>query len=162
MTTIFDKLFGRRKPDAPRPWDDTVPSQPAVQPPIPAATPPSQPTVVEYTFKEGAPGSPRLRVGHAQDVGKVRSHNEDVLLAITGSLEGLIATPAFGLFIIADGMGGHSLGERASAVASRTIAREIVARLYQPLLANPDALADADRPPLNEVMRAALEEANRA
>jgi protein phosphatase len=113
-------------------------------------------------FVAGSPGSPRLRVGFAQDVGRVRAHNEDVLLAISGSLEGLLTQPAFGLFIVADGMGGHSLGEKASAVASRTIAREIVSRLFVPYLADPDTLSDADRPPLNEVMRTALEEANRA
>jgi serine/threonine protein phosphatase PrpC len=113
-------------------------------------------------FVAGEPGSPRLRVAHSQDVGRVRAHNEDVLLAVQGSLEGLLAQPAFGLFIVADGMGGHSLGERASAVASRTIAREILSRLFLPYLADPDLLADADRPSLNEVMRLALEEANRA
>lgn len=162
MTTIFDKLFGRSKPASARKWDDTLPAQPVAARAEPPAPPPAQPAPTAQTFVPGPPGSPRMRVGYAQHVGKVRSHNEDVLLAITGSLEGLIATPAFGLFIVADGMGGHSLGERASAVASRTIAREIIARLYQPLLANPDALTDADRPPLNEVMRGALEEANRA
>ena len=95
-------------------------------------------------------------------MGRVRSHNEDVLLAVLGSLEGLITQPAFGLFIVADGMGGHSLGERASAVASRTIAREIISRLYLPYLVDPETLASADRPSLNDVMRAALEEANRS
>ena len=112
-------------------------------------------------FVQGGPGSPRLRVAHAQDVGRVRGHNEDVLLAIEGSLEGLLAQPAFGLFIVADGMGGHSLGERASAVASRTIAREILTRLFLPYLQDPDMMSNSDQPPLNEIMREALESANR-
>jgi protein phosphatase len=76
-------------------------------------------------FTEGKPGSPRLRVGHAQDVGRVRGHNEDVLLAITGALEGLLAQPIFGLFIVADGMGGHAAGEVASEMAVQIVSREL-------------------------------------
>lgn len=104
-------------------------------------------------------GTPQMRVGYAQDVGRVRDHNEDVLLALTGGLEGLEALPAFGLYIVADGMGGHNLGERASAVAARTIAREVIGRFYARLLAQPEP--SAERPPLQEVMIAALEAANR-
>ena len=164
MKKIFDFLF-RRKPQAEA-------GQPVPPPPAPAATAPLDvPLTAPLSdlaadlhpiyYQRGRPGSPRLRVGHAQDVGKVRSHNEDVLLAISSAIEGLIAQPAFGLFIIADGMGGHSLGERASAVASRTIARELMAQLYLPHMINPDP-DDTDRPSLNDVMRLALEHANRA
>jgi protein phosphatase len=43
--------------------------------------------------------------GAATDVGRVREHNEDALLA----------TPS--IFVVADGMGGHAAGEVASAIA---------------------------------------------
>ncbi len=46
-----------------------------------------------------------LRVGAATDVGRVRDHNEDSALA-----EG-------GIFVVADGMGGHAAGEVASGIA---------------------------------------------
>jgi serine/threonine protein phosphatase PrpC len=157
-------LFKSRGPAEPASSTDiTAPLQTA----LPTMGGPTAPLTVGPVqmppgFVTGSSGSPRLRVGYSQDVGRVRAHNEDVLLAIHGSLEGLLTQPSFGLFIVADGMGGHSLGERASAVAARTIAREIMSRLYLPYLADPDMQSDADRPPLNDVMRSALEEANRA
>jgi PPM family protein phosphatase len=51
----------------------------------------------------------RLRVGSATDVGRVRDHNEDDLVA-----EGAV-------FAVADGMGGHAAGEVASGIAVDTL-----------------------------------------
>jgi len=48
----------------------------------------------------------------ATDVGRKRTSNEDVYLV----------RPELGLFIVCDGMGGHSAGEVAAAVAAQTIA----------------------------------------
>lgn len=56
-----------------------------------------------------------LRVGAATDTGRVRDHNEDAALA-----EG-------GIFVVADGMGGHAAGEVASGIVIATM-RELVAR----------------------------------
>ena len=50
----------------------------------------------------------RLRVGAATDVGAVRDHNEDALLAEDTVL------------VVADGMGGHAAGEVASRIAVET------------------------------------------
>lgn len=49
------------------------------------------------------------------DVGKKRDHNEDSLLV----------QPDTGLFAVADGMGGHQAGERASRMALDTLAGEL-------------------------------------
>jgi serine/threonine protein phosphatase PrpC/CRP-like cAMP-binding protein len=59
--------------------------------------------------------SDALRFYAATDVGKVRDHNEDNFLV----------DKKLGLFIVADGMGGHAAGEVASAIAVRTIHEEI-------------------------------------
>ena len=45
------------------------------------------------------------------DVGRVRTDNED----------STFTSPDSGVFVVADGMGGHAAGEVASAIASRTI-----------------------------------------
>ena len=45
------------------------------------------------------------------DVGRVRDSNED----------SVFTQPESGVFVVADGMGGHAAGEVASAIASRTI-----------------------------------------
>ncbi|HEY0167602.1 MAG TPA: PP2C family serine/threonine-protein phosphatase [Jatrophihabitans sp.] len=52
-----------------------------------------------------------LRWGSATDVGRVRTLNEDSLLAVPG------------LFVVADGMGGHAAGEVASQLAVTEFAR---------------------------------------
>jgi serine/threonine protein phosphatase PrpC len=101
-----------------------------------------------------------LTVGIAQHTGRVRTHNEDVLLVFTGELAGLESMPNFGLFVVADGMGGHALGERASGIAARTVAREALTAILPFLLANPDS--DPDRPSLLEIMEQAMNAANRA
>jgi len=48
----------------------------------------------------------------ATDVGRKRTHNEDVLLI----------REDLGLFIVCDGMGGHSAGEVAAGIAAETVA----------------------------------------
>jgi serine/threonine protein phosphatase PrpC len=52
-----------------------------------------------------------LRWGSATDVGRVRTVNEDSVLAVPG------------LFVVADGMGGHAAGEVASQLAVAEFAR---------------------------------------
>ena len=56
-----------------------------------------------------------LRVGAATDVGRARDHNEDCPLA------------AGGLYLVADGMGGHAAGEVASRIAVETV-QEVTSR----------------------------------
>ncbi len=58
-----------------------------------------------------------LTYGFATNVGNVRSHNEDAVRT----------EPDLGLWIVADGMGGHRGGEKASALAVDFIAGEIKA-----------------------------------
>jgi protein phosphatase len=55
--------------------------------------------------------SERFRVGFATDIGRRRSQNQDNL-AIAADL---------GLFMVADGMGGHQGGETASSIATQIV-----------------------------------------
>lgn len=103
----------------------------------------------------------RINIGIAQHVGRVRSHNEDVLLVFSGELAGLEAMPSFGLFVVADGMGGHALGERASGIAARIMAQQVLGQILPIILMDPTK-TDAERPALNELMENAMASANRA
>jgi serine/threonine protein phosphatase PrpC len=71
---------------------------------------------------------PMFRTGIAYDVGRVRQTNEDCLVAITSLQQGNEASPYYGLFLVADGMGGHEQGERASLLAAQTFTREVIAK----------------------------------
>lgn len=56
-----------------------------------------------------------LSYGASTDVGNVRDHNEDCYLA----------EPSLGLWLVADGMGGHACGEVASDIVVRTIGEAV-------------------------------------
>ena len=58
----------------------------------------------------------------ASDPGCVRSNNEDYFLV----------TPALGLYLVADGMGGAQAGEHASRLAAESVS-EILATAPRPL-----------------------------
>ncbi len=101
-----------------------------------------------------------LEVGRASDVGKVRSHNEDALLTLESMFEGDPPLKPFGLFIIADGMGGHLAGEVASSLATRIVASRLMRDVYTPYLL--EGRPTADQMPLAEALQVAVEEANQA
>lgn len=92
------------------------------------------------------------------DVGMVRSNNQDAgfgVLSLANSNDNL---PDFGVFMVADGMGGHQEGERASAIAVRLVSRYVTEHIFVPLLNQ--QLNDPDRPSITDVLRGALQEAN--
>jgi serine/threonine protein phosphatase PrpC len=92
------------------------------------------------------------------DRGIVRSNNEDAVFGFLSTMTMADSMPNFGIFIVADGMGGHELGEKASALAIRASVNFIMQRLYLPLLMN----EDHDRPPIAEILTAAVKAANEA
>ena len=77
----------------------------------------------------------QLTAAGGQSVGMQRELNEDSLLVITSSLAGNAGNTPFGLYIVADGMGGHQYGEVASNTAIRTFGGHII-RKFHPYLFN--------------------------
>ncbi|MEX2144745.1 MAG: PP2C family serine/threonine-protein phosphatase [Anaerolineales bacterium] len=99
-----------------------------------------------------------LIVGSALDPGQRRENNEDAVLCVNAALGGADALP-FGLFAIADGMGGHRNGELASEMAVRAVGSYLMSKLYKPLYGPEPHPAQET---LQELMETAVHEAHRA
>jgi serine/threonine protein phosphatase PrpC len=80
------------------------------------------------------PNTVHLRMGRHTDVGMVRDLNEDSLLTLElDRVQRSISRP-IGLYVVADGMGGHAAGDVASGLAIDTIAEKMVTHLLAPQL----------------------------
>ncbi len=110
-------------------------------------------------LKESRATDRNIVVGTAQSTGLERSHNEDALFVMQGSSAGEESLPAFGLFVVADGMGGHRAGEVASAISVRKVAQRITQETILHLF---DGTNSGDLPPVQDLVRQALEDANDA
>jgi PPM family protein phosphatase len=78
-----------------------------------------------------------MEVGFKSDLGLIREKNEDTILV----------DPEIGLFIVADGMGGHDGGEFASSIAVHEIAHHIRQRIdhrKEPRVVVGEAIAKAN------------------
>jgi serine/threonine protein phosphatase PrpC len=97
-------------------------------------------------------------VGCGRNVGRQRTNNEDSLFTHTSTIAADTKDFPFGIYIVADGMGGHNNGEVASEVAVRATSQYLMNKLYDPLFGlsphNPDES-------LQEIMRAGVIEAHR-
>ncbi len=92
-----------------------------------------------------------------QSVGKQRDHNEDSVLALTSTMSGSAESIPFGLYIVADGMGGHQFGEVASNAAIRIMGGNITKKFQSYLYNLPtQPLQDS----LQEVMETSILEAH--
>lgn len=100
-----------------------------------------------------------LSVSYGCSVGAVRQRNEDSCLVFSSGAGGHFALMPFGLYIVADGMGGHTNGHVASKTASRVAARYILERIYLPLLHDDGGL---NQTPIQEVLVNAVQAANTA
>ena len=103
---------------------------------------------------------PCLQVAQRTHVGAARQRNEDAVYTFVAQAGGgFEPLPPLGLFIVADGMGGHYDGHKASKIVSRAVAQHVLHTLYFPLLRGDESIA---RQPVQEVMEDAVQKANRA
>ncbi|MCC6617170.1 MAG: serine/threonine-protein phosphatase [Anaerolineae bacterium] len=99
-----------------------------------------------------------LMFGQQSDIGMVRKNNQDAIHSFYAISDSVDNRPGFGIFIVADGMGGHHDGEIAASIAARTVLNELIRSLYLPML----AAGDDDRPPIAEAIETAIINANSA
>jgi serine/threonine protein phosphatase PrpC len=97
-----------------------------------------------------------LAAAAQRDVGRMRQTNQDNVFALLTTLPREENDVPLGLFVVADGMGGHEGGEVASQIAIHTVAREVLAQLVLP------ALQDGTIEALQPLISAAVQEANHA
>ncbi len=100
----------------------------------------------------------QLVVGASRDVGKSRNKNEDSLFTFSALIGASTSSLPLGIFIVADGMGGHSHGEMASETAVRTMSSFLMERLFTPLYGNNPSPPEES---LQEIMRTGVQEAHR-
>jgi serine/threonine protein phosphatase PrpC len=100
----------------------------------------------------------QLMYGCGQSIGKQREHNEDSIFALSTAIGGETSSHPLGLFIVADGMGGHQFGEVASSTAVRTLASYLLKR-FQLSLVDPSISMDAS---IQDLMRSAIDEAQKS
>ncbi len=162
---LFRNLFGRQAKE------ETVPPQlPEIQGSAQAAlhegespvTAPIAPLQTRPLPPPKAFSSPtrRIRYGQASDVGQVRGNNQDACLSILASVELAGNPPPIGLFIVADGMGGHHDGEQASAVTVQTVASHVISEIIQPHLEGREP--SSEQKTILEVLDEAVSAANSA
>ena len=135
MTNFFEKIFEKfRKPELEE--IDSETTQPTIVGEEDATKPlsPLPEMISEGPISTGALELPQLIAGCGQSVGKQREHNEDALFSLTTTLANNASNLPFGLYIVADGMGGHQHGEVASEMATRAMAEYVVRNLYTPLI----------------------------
>lgn len=95
----------------------------------------------------------QLQVGTGQSVGRQREHNEDALFFINSLISDEKGQTAVGLFIVADGMGGHQHGEVASETAARVVQDYVMRTLFAKVMSvEPELQSES----LQEIMEQAV------
>ena len=108
---------------------------------------------------QSAIGASSVTYALASDVGRQRNLNEDSAFALSQDWVSAQGVQTLGLFILADGMGGHSGGERASLAAVGAASEVLIRDVILPFS---DQGGDGWRmSPLQEAMAGAFEGAQR-
>jgi serine/threonine protein phosphatase PrpC len=95
--------------------------------------------------------------GQETDVGRIRTNNQDSVYSFFATGRSADSIPDFGLFVVADGMGGHQDGEKASSITVRTVATQVLSTMYFPLISRQTLNNDV---PITETLANAIQKAN--
>lgn len=129
---------------------DTIRAKPLEVPTKPLGT-------LEY--KGSSSSETQLNAGYGQSPGRQRDHNEDALFSLTTMLTFNDTSLPVGLYVVADGMGGHQHGEVASELAIRAMIEHVFKELYIPLFSLSPHPADSS---FQEILQAGILNANQA
>lgn len=98
-------------------------------------------------------------VGQSTDIGKHREQNQDSIYTFQSFMESSQGREPFGIFIVADGMGGYQQGDIASRIAAKTAVKYLTETIFLPSL---DENSQSASTPLNEALVNAVAYANQA
>jgi PPM family protein phosphatase len=147
VNKIFDWLFGKKS--SPTKTLDTANTAPLTEQQLQAIVGNQNPRFELQQLLSAA----------SQSVGKQRELNEDSLLCITTTMAGNSGNMPFGLYIVADGMGGHQFGEVASNAAIRTVAGYVLRKFHSYLF---QIKTDTMDESFQEIMLGAVNEAQKS
>lgn len=149
MDKFFRNLFKRKT----KTGSNTRASQVVTQSSDASTSPLSEEQLAEIAQQSQKIEPKQLIVGIGRNIGRQRERNEDAVFAHTSTIAAASATLPFGVYVVADGMGGHKNGELASEYAARTMGNYLIGRLYEPLFGpNPQPPEEA----LQEIMKTGL------
>jgi serine/threonine protein phosphatase PrpC len=155
------RAFGTQPLDEAQTPDDAPDTRPLRLPDtLSPATQPLDPATPAASAAAALPPPVRvaaqLVAAGLRDIGRVRRVNQDHIYALTSTLPREEQDALLGLFVVADGMGGHDGGEVASRLAVAAVVRHILGELLVP------AVDGEVRVALQPLLVAAIQEANRA
>ncbi|MEJ2757520.1 MAG: protein phosphatase 2C domain-containing protein [Anaerolineales bacterium] len=159
MKKFFDSLFNRKETTKAPPGDVRTQPIPAERPMSEAETAPLSEEQLNEISSKGQRIEPmQLIVGSARNVGQLRDKNEDAIFTQASLIGAGNTSLPFGVFVLADGMGGHSYGEKASEAAVRTMGSFLVDKLFSSLYGtDPNPPSES----LQEIMKMGVEQAHK-
>jgi PPM family protein phosphatase len=150
VVDFFKKLFGAKEEEV----EETQPKKREAATTVPLTDQQIHSIIASQNLKQEVK---QLLASVGQSVGRQRDHNEDSVLALTSTIAGSVENIPFGLYIVADGMGGHQFGEVASNAAIRIRGGKITKKFHSYLYNLPtQPLQDS----LQEVMEESILEAH--
>lgn len=162
MKNIFSNLFNRNKSSDVAPAttsEKTVPVPRLSKDQANVTTPLTSEELREITEDTQKILPQQLIYGVGHHVGRQRENNEDSIFAHTGIISTNSTSLAFGIYIVADGMGGHHNGELASEQTVRTMGMHLVNKVHSPLF-GPDPHTPQES--LQEIMQKGVHDSHAA
>lgn len=144
-------------PPSPAPPVEAAPTagRGAITAPLPQDVTASNLAPPAHDLETGATPERGLAFAALRDVGLVRAVNQDSIFGMLTTVPRSGVDTPVGVFVLADGMGGHQSGEIASRLAVNSVARVMLADLIVP------ALEETMTEPIQTLMTSAVETANR-